>query len=361
MQRTRGILQSGLARTGVAQSAALLLALSLVAPGGSALAADAGAKKGLVDVNIGGIPGLSQMFYPYLAGKKGFFEKHGIHANMVNIQTGPGLVLALLGGSSDISMAGPQLLWPPLKKGEPIVVVAGAIKLNYLLVTCGDTPVPHAHDPYPKNLQDLKGKSIGAIGLGTQTMNLAESLTRAAGFTPGQEVKLVAVGGPATMVPACKSHKVDFIIAPPPLEELLGTENKDYVVVASATMPSTTGDAYAGLFADTYATTAGYIKDHRAQVSGFCAAMVDARDFATNRANLAEVAKLYAEYTQIPLDKAMDFWPKHQDELLIPVTQAAWKRQAAGVKGELSTFVPEFDAHVDKVCTGILQRAPGAK
>lgn len=315
------------------------------------------AGKAPVSVNIGGIPGLSQMFLPYVATQKHFFEKHGIAANMINIQTGPGLILGLLGGSSDISMAGPQLLWPPIKKGEPIVVLAGAIKFNYLLVTCANTAVPHAKEPYPRNLQDLKGKSIGAIGLGTQTMNMAEALTMAAGFTPGADVKLIAVGGPATMVPACKQGKVDFIIAPPPLEELLGEEGKDYVVVASATDPHTTGDAFQGLFADTYATTASYLKAHRKEVSAFCSAMVDARTFTANPGNTAEVAKLFADYTNIPRDKAVTFWPKHRDELLVPVTKSVWERQAAGVKGELHTFVPDFDSHVDKVCTGILQHS----
>lgn len=365
MQTERQIRSMGRRHRWSTATAIGLAALAMVACGpGTALAAEgsgAASKKDVVEVNIGGIPGLSQMFYPYVALQKHFFEKHGIKPNMVNIQTGPGLVVALLGGSSDISMAGPQLLWPPIKKGEPIVVIAGAISLNYLLVTCGNTPVPHAHEPYPKNLQDLRGKSIGAIGLGTQTMNLAESLTKAAGFVPGKDVQLVAVGGPATMVPACKQHKVDFIIAPPPLEELLGTENKDYVVVASATDPKTTGDAFAGLFADTYATTASYLKSHRAQVSGFCAAMVDARAFSTDPANLAEVAKLYSDYTQIPLDKATTFWPRHQDELLIPVTQAAWSRQAAGVKGELHTYVPDYRTHVDDVCTGIIEQHAKAK
>jgi len=340
----------------VMATAGFAMVASLVCAPRGASAADS---KALVDVNIGGLPGLAQMFYPYVATQKRFFENRGIKPNMVHVSTGPGLVIGLLGGSSDISMAGPQLLWPPIKKGEPVVVLAGAIKLNYLLVTCGDTPVPHARDPYPGNLQDLRGKSIGAIGLGTQTMNFAESLTRAAGFVPDQDVKLVAVGAPPTMIPACKQRKVDFIIAPPPVEQLLGTEGKDYVIVASASDPRTSGPTFDGLLADTYSTTGTYLKEHRAQVTAFCAAMADARAFATNPANLAETARMFAEYTQIPLDKAETFWKRHQNELLVPITRASWTRQAAGVKGELNTFVPDFDKHVDPVCSELLaQSAP---
>lgn len=343
---------TGLTLVGFATAVALAACSSPATSPQANSSGSGAAPAGSTQLRIGIVPTL-QSFYPSLAIQKGFFKKYGLEASLVTVQTGPALVTALIGGSTDVSMAGPQLLWPALKKGADIKVLIGAVKLNYELVACPGTQTPNANQAFPGQLADIKGKSIGVIGPGTQTETFAKKLVAAAGLSEG-DVQLKPVGGSATSIPACKEKRVDFVVLNPPQDLQLGTEGTDYKVIASALDPATSGTLFSGFYADTYATTNAYIKSSPQGVTGFCKGLKDARTFATDPANLSEVAQLFAKDQNIPAAKAADAWKQAQGTLLIPITEAAWAKQGQAVIGDAKTFVPSYKDFVYPECSQIL-------
>ncbi|MHB8718143.1 MAG: ABC transporter substrate-binding protein [Candidatus Dormibacteria bacterium] len=305
-------------------------------------------------LNVALVNGTIQAFYPYLAVQEGLFAKRGIDASLISVQTGPQLITALIGGNADIAMAGPQLLWPTLQRGSDIKVLVGAVKLDYMLVSCPGTTLTHTGEPFPKQLQDLKGRSIGVIGPGTQVETFAKTLVTAAGLQPGTDVKLVTVGGNATGIPACLDHRVDFDAINPPQNVRLGVPGKDYTIVANALDPLTTGDLFKGFFADTYSAAGPFLSQHQGTVNGFCQVMVDARAFATNPSNIDKVASLFAAYEGVPLDAARQAFEQNANTLLVPITQSLWDRQGQSIAGSLHGYTPSYQQFTYPQCSTII-------
>lgn len=301
------------------------------------------------------VPGTIQAFYPYLAIQKGFFAKRGVKAEIVYVQTGPQLITALLGGNADIAMAGPQLLWPTLERGSDVKVLMGAVKLNYMLVSCPGTPLSRAGAAFPEQLLDLKGRSVGVIGPGTQTETFAKTLIAAAGLTPGKDVTIVAVGGNATGIPACVERKVDFNVVNPPQQLRLGVQGKDYTILADALDPRTTKDLFTGFLADTYSVAGPFLAKHRDTVDDFCRVMADTRSYAADPRNLDEVARAFAEHQNVPIQGAAEAFKSSLSTLLVPINQAIWDRQGQSIAGALRGYTPSYDQFVYPECSRILE------
>lgn len=312
----------------------------------------------LTRVRIVEIPGLAQMFYPHLADDEGFFEEEGLEAEFVSAQSGPALVTTILGGNAELGMAGPQLIWPAMEKGEEILVLAGAAKLNYLIATCGpDMPTPNIEETFPQNILDLEGNAVGAIAEGTQTERFALQLIEAAGLRPGEDVDVLYVGAASTAIPACAAGRIDAYVFNPPAQALLGEEGKDYKVIADALAPSS-GGLFEGFISDMFATTSSYAQNEPETVIGFCEALVQARDFAEDPANFERVVERLASYTNLPVERVRAIWEGGlADSIFLPVDEKTWARQADALEGELSNYVPDYAQHVHNDCTDIVSNS----
>lgn len=337
-----------------------LRAMALVLAGGFIAAACGGGAEPSADgepttVQIVEIPGLAQMLYPHIADEEGFFEDHGIKPEFVSAQSGPALVTSILGGNAQIGMAGPQLIWPAMKKGEDILAMAAAAQLNYLIASCdSDVPTPNRDAAFPANIADLKGKRLGTIAEGTQTERFGLELIKAADMQPGKDVEVLYVGAAGTAIPACDAGRIDFYVFNPPAQALLGEEGKDYEVVADALAPSS-GGLFDGLISDLYATTRTYAESNPEQVSGFCEAVTDAKEFASDPKNSDQVVAYLAKFTNIPKARAQEIWESDfPQSLLNPVDEKTWAQQAEALEGELADYVPDYNKHVDSGCTDIV-------
>ncbi len=300
------------------------------------------------------VPRLLEMFAVHVADKEGFMAKQGVKIEYVSVKSGPELVTSLLGGSADMALAAPLLYWPAIKKGEDLVSLVGTVKYNYVLATCGpNVPTPHIKDPFPQNLQDLKGKRVGIIGPGTATEGFAKKLIAAAGLTNGKDVTTVSLGGPATAVSACEAGRADFYTAPPPSQGLIPGAK----IVADALTPSSTGDLFNNLITTVYATTSNFASSHPQAVTGVCKALVQARRFLKDPANQDKAIQLLSEETGVPLSAARTIWPQEKEALLVPLTKTVWSAQT-GAQLTPSTFVPDYGKYVSAPCTNIVSQQP---
>lgn len=317
--------------------------------GGDAKDGAAAPKEETTKIRIAEVPRLLEMFLVHVADEEGFMEEEGVSLEYISVKSGPELVSSLLGGNADVALAAPLLYWPAINKGEPIVSLMGAVKLNYVLATCApDVKTPNIDAPFPKNLQDLKGKRVGAIGPGTATEWFALELLEAAGLEPGKDVNIVYLGGPATAVPACQAGRADFYTFPPPTQGLL----KGARPVADALQPSS-GGIFDDIVVTTYATTEDYESKNAEATEGFCRAVVKAREFSRDPKNQDRIVELLAKETGISVDIAREVWPQQSEALGIALTPEIWEAQKVTMRPPLESYVPEYEKHVSEECTSI--------
>ena len=155
---------------------------------------DAEAAEQTFKIDFGIFPAALQSFYPQLANEMGFFRDHGLELEFVSISTGPDLAQALVSGSTNISTQGLGIIWPLMADGEPIVVLTGNLMLEYGLAARPDVPLDHVGAPFPDNILDLKGKSVGVSSRGSLTEAFVTGLAKAAGLDPDTDVDIIPGG-----------------------------------------------------------------------------------------------------------------------------------------------------------------------
>lgn len=303
----------------------------------------------LVTIKIAEVPRLLEMFLVHLAAQKGFMQQEGLSPQFISVSSGPDLITSILGGNANIALASPPLFWPAIKKGANIVSLVGTIKLNYVLATCGTTVAPNAGAPFPQNLRGVKGKTVGVIAPGTATEIWVEKLLAAAGLKPNVDYKIVYLGPPATGVPACEAGRADFYTFAPPSEALVPGAK-----VIADSLASSSGGLFTHVLTTVYAATGSYAASHPSVISGFCKAVVKAKQFALNPVNETQVVDLLAQDTGVSITAARAVWPEESQALLPAITSKVWSAQTILQLPPLTTYVPSYSKYVSPLCTSIV-------
>ncbi len=144
----------------------------------------------------------------WIAKEEGFFERHGIAADLVFVEGGPRSVQALLSGEALIATsAGPAVANARLS-GVDVVMICGLVNVfPFFLVTRAGVDSPAS----------LKGK-IGATQVFGSGGDLSLRLgLRKLGLDPERDVTLRVIGGSGLRVQALERNLVDFAMLEPML------------------------------------------------------------------------------------------------------------------------------------------------
>lgn len=337
--------------------AVLAATVGLAACGGGGGAATSSTKSGdstpaatPTKLTLAYFPATIQTFYIDVAQKQGFFKENKLQVDPVAIASGPDLAAALDGGSSQISDEGLAIIGPLMQRGEQMVTLLGNIELNYGLAVKPSVPTPNASAPFPAPLKDLKGLKIGITARGSLTEDFANRLLKAAGLKPS-DVTYIAAGTPPAIAAAFKAGRVDAAVTFPPVAQLLGTEGKDYKLIADVPQKKNVGQLFDGYLVDVYAAMKPWIEKNRAAATGFCRAMIKAADWAGDPANLDAVAKLLADWVNLPQAQSKQIWQQYKGTFSQRVTAATWQQQG---KYALSQGSTDYYKSVDSECQSLL-------
>ena len=105
----------------------------------------------------------------WMAKEIGAFEKHGIHAELIYISSGPVVIQALIGGDLQGGSAATNAVINAILNGAPILGVAGTSNRPYHRLYV---------QPEINRLEDLRGKTSGVTRFGAITDNLTRILLR---------------------------------------------------------------------------------------------------------------------------------------------------------------------------------------
>src|SRR5262244_2720823 len=158
-----------------------------------------------------GVPLFPTVSYPvFIAHEKGFFEKNGLRAELIRINSEPTTYQALISGDIDASSGAPTGLVQSNIQGIPIVSLGSWDNyVSYDIMTkdkIGD-------------LAQLKGKKVGINRLGGKSSLILRVMLEDAGLNTTKDVTLLQLGGSqerlaALMRGGIDAAPVDFAFEP---------------------------------------------------------------------------------------------------------------------------------------------------
>lgn len=190
----------------IARLASAAFALVAAAWGAGARAGDD------MEVNIGYYPGAMFQSLLYIADEKGFYKAAGLKPTLIAASSGPMMNSQMGSGAIDVAFQPPTNVGVARERGLDQVFVMGNVSMPWVLVVRKGLSLPH-RGRYPDVVADLKGLNWGVYGRGSDSEMFMRVMATDAKLAPDKDITWLAVGGPATGLPALKAGKIDVYLA----------------------------------------------------------------------------------------------------------------------------------------------------
>ena len=158
-----------------------------------------------------GVPLFPTISFPvFIAHEKGFFEKNGLKAEIIRINSEPTTYQALISGDIDATSGAPTGLVQSNIQGVPVVSLGSWDNLvSYTMVTREKID----------NLAQLRGKKVGINRLGGKSSLILRVMLEDAGLNTAKDVTLLQLGGSQERLAALirggiDAAPVDFVFEP---------------------------------------------------------------------------------------------------------------------------------------------------
>lgn len=166
----------------------------------------------------------SLTFFPVYVGRHlGYFKDEGIALEVIATAGGGPHLQAVITGDAQFTASPGNYQLAALKQGKKVIGVFNILRRNIIGEVIHRDVAKRLgitdKTPFQEKIKKIKGLTLGITRPGALTYIMAEDIIRRAGYTPNKEVRILAVGGGATIVPALKERKVDIIFISTPHPE----------------------------------------------------------------------------------------------------------------------------------------------
>lgn len=282
--------RSTFTRLATATALAGLTTVALTACGGGSEANAGG--EGLTKVKVAVAP---IHFEPaHLAETQGYFEEQGLDVELVPGQDPAALLAMAVSGQVDIAIGSWINVATSASEGVPVSVIGG----NGIVDSKTDNSgVLVAADSDVESLADLKGKTIGVMGVKTGGDIPVLQALEGAGVAI-EDVKEVAVPY-SGMQAAVEQKTVDAVV---PADSFY----HQMVEAGYRTVSNPVREYQASMPVTVWTSTNEWLASNAETAGKFVAAMEDAAEFYNDDANLAAVQEVHAKTNQIEVAEAPD-------------------------------------------------------
>ncbi|MGN6572144.1 MAG: ABC transporter substrate-binding protein [Pseudolabrys sp.] len=199
--------------------AGLFLAMFALAPVG----AQAQQKLEKLTITSGGD---GMHYFPfYIARGGGFFEKNGIDAEWVNVNSGTRQAASILGGSADMT---PMAFFHVIKargEGADMVAISDVFDVYGMTIALSNEAIAKQgiklDMPIDEKVKRLAGLKIGISSPGSSTDALIRSVLVARGYDPDKTVSLVPFGAGSSILAAFEKKLTDGVVYVAPVPEII--------------------------------------------------------------------------------------------------------------------------------------------
>lgn len=153
---------------------------------------------------------------------KGYFKEEGLEVELVDVNSGPRQVAAIMGGSALFAPLGMIQVLKAHAEGGPLMMAANLFSvLDIHVVISKEAIAKTGIQPtmsVDEKIRRMKGLRIGITSPGSTTDTTIRSMFKARGMEPDQVVQLMPVGGGANMLAALEKGSIDGFVwsAPQP-------------------------------------------------------------------------------------------------------------------------------------------------
>jgi NitT/TauT family transport system substrate-binding protein len=243
----------------------------------------------------------------YVARGNGYFVDEGIDLEVITFSGGGPDVQALIAGDVEFDATAATFLISAYQEGTPLVGVASI--LNRAIVNA----VMHkdvaqargimAATPLREKLAALRGLTLGVSRPGSLTFQIATYWAQKAGYTPGTDVNILAVGGGAGMIASLEQRNVDVIVASPPDPEEAVRQGIGVMVINNAAGED---PDLADFLQQVVLARPDYVRDNPEIVRRVVRALVRANRWVTQRSAEETVMLLQPFFGQMPADTLLE-------------------------------------------------------
>jgi len=232
----------------------------------------------------------------WIADEEGYFKKQGLDVKQVNISGGTQGAQMMVSGGVDVSYDDPITCIVSTTGGVPVnVIVGGTRSLAYLIVS----------GPGVKTMADVKGKRVGASGLGLSASRLALSVgLRHFGIDADKgEVTIVAAGQEPERIAGLSTGVLGATVISPEYRTKLEQLNVNMLAdLRTLNIPWETSSVI---------TTAKNMQTKRDMLERVVRAILQAHVFVLNPANRERVVDLLTK--QLALKSPQDAAAAYED------------------------------------------------
>ena len=169
-----------------------------------------------------GFPDMAAQFIPFRMGQKlGFFQEEGLQAEFIRINPTPAMA-ALVSGELDYYTV----------IGSGVAAAIRGVPVKALAAYVPGAPIALIARPEFKSVQELKGKSIGLLSLGTALEAIARLIFKHFGIDPDREIKFLVTGTIEGRFASMKQGLTAATLGSPPID--FQGKKLGFVVVARA-------------------------------------------------------------------------------------------------------------------------------
>jgi NitT/TauT family transport system substrate-binding protein len=147
---------------------------------------------------------------PFVAKDRGFYTKHGIEAELIQVRPNVAMAALLSGDIDYVELIGSIIR--SAGKGAPVRAISTSIKAPFFSFA--------ANNKF-KTIKDLKGATIGVTAIGGTNYVSTRLTLRHYGLDPDKDVKILAIGDEKLMYEAFKIGRVDCVVVAPPFSVIL--------------------------------------------------------------------------------------------------------------------------------------------
>lgn len=303
--------------------------------------------KALTNVTAVYFPGAIIGMEVPLANHLGYFKQNGLNVTMVTATSGAAEAATLASGSAQFG--GLVFPLPPASVASQLKFLGGDTLSDYSIIVQPNTPLPDANKPFPQNLRDLKGLTVGISGKGSFLDYFVQALVKDAGLSPGS-VTEIALGTPASQIAAFEHHTVQALAEGPPDEQVLPTGSFKYLYNGWPPV-----HAFNNYMLDANVASASYVTSHPKQVQGFCQALVDTYKYQEQPKNSGKIETFLQSYMNLTPQQAKGVWTKYSGAFNLSLTKARWDQESKTIQATFGAQykLPSYKSAVYTPCAQI--------
>lgn len=232
----------------------------------------------------------------WVAKEAGFFDRNGLDARLIFVQSSPTNIQALINNDVQISVAGSAGVVSSALAGLDLLFIGGMYQsmLFHLIV-----------DSSTKTPKDLIGKKIGISRFGGSSHFAVEAVLEKFGIDPKKEVTILQIGSENVRAAAVVKGAIQATVITPPL-------NPAYKKLGLYTLISLK-EAGISYLSDAMIVRRSYYNANPRPVKRFLRSMVEAFAFYKKPENKPTVMKVLAKYQGLDPQKDKELLSETRD------------------------------------------------